>query len=150
MQIILLQDVRGVGKKFEVKNVSDGYVRNFLLPRGLVKPVTPQNLAEIKAIQQQQSQIASASAERLAELSRTLNGLKLKFTVKTDPTGSMFGSVSSDMILKKLRSEGLLGKERVEVKLEHPLKTLGEHQVEVDLKNGTKINLVAVLENQLI
>ena len=147
MQVILLQDIRGVGKKFEVKNVAEGHARNFLLPRGLIKLVTPANLAEIQAIQTKRVVEEANSAKKLAELARTLGGLKLKFEVKADEKGSVFGSVTGETILKKLRSEGLLGPERIEIHLAHPLKTLGGHAVEVDLKNGTKIKLGVVLES---
>lgn len=148
MKIILNQDVQGIGKKHEVKNVADGYARNFLLPQKLAVPATPQALKGLEAVKSKIEKEDLESKKRLTELARMLKGSFLEFKVKMDEKGTVFGSVTKEMILRAMRSEGWLGKERVEIKLDHPLKKIGEHMIPVDLKHGILSELKVVLRPQ--
>lgn len=148
MKVILLKDVRGLGKKNEVREVSDGYVRNFLLPQNLVKIATPQILAEHNKIVAKITAEDVAAKKRAAELARELNDKSLEFHLKTDESGTVFGSVNKDMILKGLRDSKLIRKERVEIELEHPLKQIGEHVVPVDLKHGIVAKLKVIVRGE--
>jgi large subunit ribosomal protein L9 len=148
MKVILLQEVRGTGKRREVKEVADGYARNFLFPNKLAEAATP---AALKALAKELEELKHEDRElmkRLEELSRTLADRHLDFFVKADEKGNVFGSVSKEMVLKAMREQGWLGKERVEIQIDHPLKTLGEHLVEVDLKKGLRAKLTVVLRQQ--
>lgn len=145
MQVILLQDVRNLGKKSEVKNVADGYARNFLFPNKLAEPATP---AALKALEKEKVKTEYEDKElkkRLEEIARTIKDRYLEFPVKTGKSGEVFGSVTKEMILKGLRDTGVIRSERVEIKLERPLKELGEHKVEVHLKKGISAELKVVL-----
>ena len=145
MKIILLKDVRGLGKKNEIREAADGYVRNFLLPSKLVKIATPQILAEHNKVVAKMTAEDREAKKRAEELARELNSRFLEFHLKTDESGTVFGSVNKDMILKGLRDSKLVRKERVEIELEHPLKQIGEHMVPVDLRNGIKASLKVVV-----
>lgn len=145
MKIVLLQDVRGVGKKHEVKQVADGYAMNFLLPRGLAAPATADKLAESAAIEKRREREHAERTARAKELARILERDHLTFTLKSDGK-SVFGSVTKEMILSALRARGWLGNARVDILLKHPLKTLGEHRISVDLKNGLSTTLTVVIE----
>lgn len=149
MQIILLQDVRNIGKKYDVKNVSDGYARNFLFPNGLADPATSD---AIKELEKKKTLIEKEDRElvkRLEEVARNLKERHLEFPVKTGLNGEIFGSVTKEMILKGLRDAGLVRAERVEIKLNRPLKELGEHKVEAYLKKGIAAELKVVLVPRL-
>ena len=148
MQVILLADVAGLGKKLDVKDVNGGYARNFLFPRGLAKLGTPEALKGISALKARQEKEGADYRRHLEELARQLESRTLLFELKIDKTGGVFGSVSKEAILKGLRENGLITKERVEIKLDHPLKSLGEHEIEVDLKKGVKAKLKVMLQKQ--
>lgn len=148
MKIILLKDVKGLGKKYEVKDVSDGYARHYLIPRGLVKPATA---AELKKLEKMKAQIEKEDAEtkkRLEELARRINDRYIEFHLKTDKSGTVFGSVTKEMILKALREHDLVTVDRVDVELNHPIKEIGDHLVTVDFKKEIKAKLKVIVRPQ--
>src|SRR3989344_2627905 len=135
MKIILLQNVRGFGRKHEVKNASDGYARNFLLPKGLARPVAE---GEIKVIKEKAAQEAVRIAEEKKRLVTVAEHLKIKkfvFEVKAGEKGKVFGGVGEKEIQSKLRDEGYPVHA---VLLERSLKSVGEHAVGLDLGLGIK------------
>lgn len=138
--MILLRDVRGVGKKHDVKNVADGYARNFLIPKGLAKTATDE---EIKKLDEQKAVEARMIAEKEKELRLTAKAVKNKefiFELKSDGKSKVYGSIGKTEIENTLLKEGISVKK---ILLERPLKTLGEHEVEIDLGLGvqTKIRI---------
>lgn len=145
MKVIFLEDVKGIGRRRDVKEVSDGYARNFLFPNGLAKPATAGSLKELEKEKARSEKEDESLKKRLAEIARLLSDRHLEFSLRTDEKGGVFGSVSKEMILKGLRDANFVGKERVEIKLDHPLKELGEHFVDVDLKKGITAKLKVVL-----
>lgn len=145
MKIILIQDVRGVGKKNDVKEAADGYARNFLFPNGLAKPATPASLKELEIFKAGLAKEDAELMKHLEELARKLNEFSLEFRLKTDDIGSVFGSVTKEMILKGLRENHFVTKERVEIEIEHPIKKLGEHVVPVKLKKGITAELKVIV-----
>ncbi len=148
MKVILLEDLKGVGKKYDAKEVADGYAKNFLFPRGLARPATSDALKNV-AVQRARAEKDDAElVKRLETLSRFLNEHSLEFTLRTDEKGSVFGSVTKEMILRAMREHGWLGKERVDIELNHPIKQIGEHKVAVDLKKGIRATLTVVVRPQ--
>lgn len=148
MKVILLKDVKEIGaKKFEVKEVADGYARNFLIARGLAKAATAAALKELASLQAQHSKEETELVKHLQEVARRLSDRHLEFHLKEDGQGTVFGSVSKDAILKGLRDTGLVTTERVELKLDHPLKEIGDHLVEVDLKKGVTAKLKVIIRS---
>ncbi len=148
MKIILLQDIQGVGKKNDIKEVSDGYARNFLFQNNLAKPATPVNIKELENLKSKLDKKEIELKKHLEELARKINEISLEFMLKTDEAGSVFGSVTKEMILKSLRENHLVTKERVEITLDHPLKAFGEHKIPVDLKKGITAELKIILRPQ--
>ncbi len=148
MKVILLTDVRGLGRRSEIKEVSEGHARNFLIPRGLAKAAGAEDMKRAAVRKENQAKEEAALIKRLGELARTINDRSIEFALKTDAKGSVFGSVTKEMVLKAMRDHGLLGKERVDVLLEHPLKTIGDHQVAVDLKKGIAASLKVTIRPQ--
>lgn len=131
MKIVLLEDVKGVGRKMDVKEVKDGYGRNYLLPKKLAVLATPGNLK----FKEQLAKREEESVRKLTELAKKLENISLEFRVKTGFKGEIFGSIKADDVKKSLREQGLGGAEPV---LEKPLKTLGEHAVPIDFGRGVK------------
>jgi large subunit ribosomal protein L9 len=136
MKVIILQDIKGVGKKHDVKDVADGYARNFLLPNKLAEIATPSALKQLEVKKSETDKNEQEFKKRVEELLRQMSGRALEFFLKTDETGSVFGSVNKDAILKALRDTGLVTKERVEIELAHPLKEFGEHKIGIRFRNG--------------
>lgn len=142
MKVILLEDVRNVGKKHEVKQASDGYARNFLFPNKLAEPATPGALKNLAALIAERERGDAELHARLAEIARKLADTTLEFELKADATGALFGSVNKESILRALREHGFVTKERVDIDLKYPIKEAGEYVVPVDLKK----NIVAELK----
>ena len=148
MKVILIQDVRGVGKKNDVKEVSDGYARNFLFQNNLAKAATPVNIKQLENLKSKFDKEEVELKKHLEELARKMKDISLEFTLKTDEAGSVFGSVTKEMILKSLRENHIVSTERVDITLDHPLKIFGEHKIAVDLKKGVVAELKIKLRPQ--
>lgn len=126
MKIILLRDVKKVGRKGEIKDVSDGYARNFLIAKNLAAPVTESTLTKLKQTEAEER----ASLNKNLELVKKLAGEEFNFTVKAGENGAVFGSVKREDIENKLRESGY---KDVEVFLQRPIKTLGVSEIDVKL-----------------
>ena len=130
MKIIFTKDVPAVGKKDEVKNVSDGYARNFLFPKGLARSATEnaiKNLTHALAEKQKTSTLRHDHAQTVAERLKTIT---LHFKTRIGEKGKSFGSVSAAKIQLELKKKGVtVHKENV--LLEEPIKTLGEKMVPI-------------------
>ncbi|HUC01806.1 MAG TPA: 50S ribosomal protein L9 [Candidatus Paceibacterota bacterium] len=145
MKVIFLSDVRNVGKKYEIKEVSDGYARNFLLPNKFAEAATADAVKKVefaKAAHEKEDKELMAHLEGIA---RRINETKIQFDIKTDKTGAVFGSVNKETILKALREHKLIGAERIDIDLKYPIKELGEHSVPIDLKKGVTAKLGIVV-----
>ncbi len=148
MKVIFLSDVRNVGKKYEVKDVSDGYARNFLFPNKLAEIATSEALKKIEAMRAAHEKEDHEMLAHLESLARKINETKLQFEVKVDRSGVVFGSINKESILKALREHKLIGAERIDIDLKYPIKELGEFPVAIDLKKGVaaKLGVIVVKE----
>ena len=136
MQVILTQEVKKLGKKGEVINVAEGYGRNFLIPRGLAMAANDSNLRNLQHQQrveqdkaQREEQEAKAIAARLATTGVTV-------TVKVGEGGRLFGSVTAETIAAAVQKATGLEIDRRRVKIDEPIKALGEYTVPVKLGSG--------------
>ncbi len=147
MKVILLQDVENLGNKGEVKNVADGYARNYLLPRKLAEEATPAKLKEAEkqiAIQKKKEAQEEEKAQQVAE---KLAGKTVKFTLPTSKEGKLFGSVTASDIATKLEEAGFqLDKRKVEI--EEPIKRIGEYPVTLKLRANVQANVQVVVESE--
>lgn len=145
MKVILLEIVRGSGKAGEVVNVSDGYARNLLIPKGLAQEATPQNMARLKKTQERIAKKLAEdreSAERLAEI---LANTQVEIKAKAGEGGKVFGSVTSKDIADALNAQGF-DIDKKKIKLDGPIKELGVTTVEIKLFNEisgkVKVNVI--------
>lgn len=135
MKVIFLEDVRGLGKKFEVKNVSNGYARNFLVPRKLVEIATDQ---AVRHLNQQKEILEKKHQElvlKLKEEAQKLEGQVLSFKLTIGDKNEVFGSVGVRDIESELKDRGFL---HGRVILPKAIKTTGMHDVEIDFSEGVK------------
>lgn len=132
MKVILKSDVKKVGKKGEIVEVSDGYGRNFLIARGLAVPETKKSL---EILGEQRAEEAAAEAKRdqeARELAAKMEKMILNFTVKTGAEGRVFGSVSTKQITEELRRQGVQIDKR-KILDTAPIQTLGVTNVRIEL-----------------
>ncbi len=132
MKVILLEEVRGSGKAGDVVNVSDGYARNMLIPRGLAVEATPQN---IKQLEKKKEAMAKKFAEDKAaalEMKKKLEETTVEVKAKAGKSGKVFGSVTSADIADALQAMGF-DVDKKKIQLDSPIKTLGQETVNVKL-----------------
>mgnify|MGYP001564398272 FL=1 len=127
MKIILSQDITGVGRKGEVKNVSDGYARNFLLPNKLGQIATPSAIALAEKLSKQAEQDKEVQKDILEKNIQGLNGLKVQLKAKANEKGHLFSIIHPDEISKILKEEHHLDIPSKFIEIEKPIKELGEH-----------------------
>jgi len=152
MKVILLQNIKGLGNKFDVKQVKDGYGHNFLLPKKLVKIATAKTIKELEAQKAAWQKQEEETKNKLEVLTKELSEKEFQFTLKTGEKGEVFGSITKDdiqkAILALISNFQFLISNNVEVNLERPIKTLGPHQVGINLGKGVKaeikINVIAL------
>lgn len=132
MKVIFLQDVKGKGKKGEVKNVSEGYARNFLFPKNLASEATPAAIATLKGQQKSEEKKQQEQLEEAEALKNKLAEMTITIKTKTGEGGRVFGSVTSKQIADGLKEQGIkIDKRKIE--LNDPIKTLGYTDVPVKL-----------------
>ena len=129
MRVIFLQDVRNVGRKGEIKEVADGYARNFLIARKLASPATIKNVNETE----QRLDIADKKANEFRNRLELINEEKVSLSLKAGKKGEIYGSITREDIEKELDKRGLKG---IEVRLPKPIRETGEHEVEVSIGRG--------------
>ena len=127
MKIILSQDITGVGRKGEVKNVSDGYARNFLLPNKLGQIATPAAIASADKLKKQMEQDKDVQKDILEKNIKGLNGLKVQLKAKANEKGHLFSIIHPDEISKILKEQHHLDIPSKMIEIEKPIKELGEH-----------------------
>src|SRR6266478_4326674 len=141
-QIILTENVPGLGAEADVVKVRRGYARNYLLPRGKAFEVTPASLRGLDNLKKKRAEREAGELNEAEELSRRIGKLRLTFTLETGETGKAFGSITAQDLVKRLKNE--LGHEidRHRIVLEHPLKTTGEHEVLIKLHHEVTAKFV--------
>ncbi|HEY2139098.1 MAG TPA: 50S ribosomal protein L9 [Chthoniobacterales bacterium] len=132
-EIILTENIPGLGAEADVVKVRRGYARNYLLPQGKAYEVTKQSMRQLDNLKAKRAARESAELNEAEELSRRIGKLRVSFTLETGETGKAFGSITAQDLVKRLKNE--LGNEidRHRIVLEHPIKTTGEHEVPIKL-----------------
>ncbi|MFD2627359.1 50S ribosomal protein L9 [Oceanobacillus kapialis] len=133
MKVILLKDVKGKGKKGEVKNVSDGYARNYLLKNNLAEEATNANLKALEAKQKKNEQLEQQEKEEAMDLKDTLADLTVELKAKSGDNGRLFGSITSKQIAETLQKEHGYKIDKRKIELDEPIRALGYTTVPVKL-----------------
>jgi large subunit ribosomal protein L9 len=133
MRVIFLSDVKGQGKKGEIKDVSEGYARNFLIPRGLVKEATDGNVKGLE-VQKQSEQRKKDQEKVQAELfAKTLSELTLTIKARSGDAGRLFGAITNKQIAEELAAQKKIELDKKKILLDDPIRTLGVTEVTVKL-----------------
>jgi len=147
MKVVLTENVKGIGKKLDVVNVSEGYARNYLIPRNLAKPADNKSLSEAntkkEAIRFKQDTERDAANHKKEQIER----LTLEFKLKTAEGGKLFGSVTSKEIGDRLKEQNGIEVDKKKIMLEEAIKVTGTYVAKIKLYEGITANLkVKVLE----
>ena len=133
MQVVLLQDVKSLGKKGELVNVNDGYARNFILKKNLGVEATAKNLNDLKLQKANEAKIALEELQAAKDLAASLAEKSVTVSIKAGEGGKAFGSVSSKEIVKAITDQLGLDIDKKKLILPEPLKTFGTHEVPIRL-----------------
>lgn len=133
MKVILLQDVKALGKKGEVVNVNDGYARNFILPKKLGVEANGKNINDLKLQKNNEAKVAQEHLDAAKKLAEELKAGKVVLTMKVGEGGRTFGSVSSKEIAEAVKEQMHLDIDKKKIQLKEQIKTLGTHIVSVKL-----------------
>lgn len=136
MQVVLLQDIKGSGKKGKIVDVSDGYARNYLLPRKLAKEADSRSLNELKNQQQSHEykiELEKAEAEKIYNL---INGQSVNITVKSGEGEKMFGSVTAKDVCEEINKKYNTNLNKRKIFLQYDIKAFGRYECEIKLYNG--------------
>ena len=146
MRVILKAEVRGLGRTGEIKDVADGYARNYLLPKGLAIEATG---GELKLLAQER-QSAKTKKDRAhqdaEELAKRLGEVTLVFKLKAGEQGKTFGSVTAKELADALRNETKTEIDKTKILLHEPVRSLGIHKVEVRLLSDVRANVTVAIE----
>jgi len=142
MNVILLEDIKNLGKRFEIKKAKDGFARNFLFPKKLAIPATKENLSRVRELKKKEEAIVNKLKEKAKEIEK----LSLDFVLKKGEKGEIYGSVSAQDIKHRLKEKGI---EYKDIELKTPVKEEGEYEVKIDLGKGVKANLKVIIHLQL-
>ena len=145
MKIILLKDVPDLGKKGDIKDVSDGYGRNFLIRNRLVEILTPQVAKRLEQEREKEEKTAAALKNQTLALKEKIEKLKLVLKTKIGESGQVFGSITPTKILAELEKNGIkLEKDQL---LSKSIKTLGESKIKIKLPQGIDAELQIIIES---
>jgi large subunit ribosomal protein L9 len=144
MKVVFLADVKNVGKRGDIKEVADGFARNFLFPKRLAEIATEASVARAKMEKQKQTENAKKDLEETQTLAEKLEGKEIVISGKAKD-GKLFGGVTAKNIVKELKKEGIEIKENAIV-LPETLKEIGEFEVGVKLPHGIESRVVVVIQ----
>lgn len=147
MKVILKDNIKGVGKKNEVINASDGYARNFLFPKNLAVEATPENMQKLNSQNQAKQYRKDQEKEQAQEIAKKLETLTVEMKVQAGENGKIFGSVSSKEISESLEKQYKIIIDKKKIEIKDPIKVLGTRTIEARLFEGVigkiKINVVS-------
>lgn len=132
-QIILTENVPGLGAEADVVKVRRGYARNFLLPQGKAYEVTPRTMRQLDALKAKRAEREARELNEAEDFARRIGKLKVTFMLATGETGKAFGSITATDLAQRLSQELSREVDRHLLVLEHPIKTTGEHEVALKL-----------------
>lgn len=149
MQVILTQDVEKIGQRGDIVDVSRGYVRNFLVPRGLAEVATPAKMEEARRTMEEAEERDRRLAERAEEVAATLNKSVITIEARTGEDERIFGSITAANIVDAIERARGVHLDRRRVRLPEPIKSLGTHQVPVQVHGDVEASVKVIVVPKL-
>ncbi len=145
MKVVLLEDIKGSGKKGELINVSDGYARNYLFPRKLAKEANAQAMNELKNAEDAKAYKIKADTDAAKQTAEKIDGKNVKLFAKAGQGGRLFGSVTAKEIAEELKRQYKVDVDKRKIVIEGDIKAFGTYECEVKLYSGISAKLYAVV-----
>ncbi|HEX3989481.1 MAG TPA: 50S ribosomal protein L9 [Verrucomicrobiae bacterium] len=146
-EVILIQNIVGLGGESDLVKVAPGYARNYLFPQGMAVPLTGANKRRIEALKQRRAEREAHEFNTMSELSKSISKLIAVIQVKTGDDGKMFGAVTAGMIADQLKTQFDVVLDKKKIHLEHPIKTIGEHEIDLRLHSEVHAKLKVRVES---
>jgi len=147
LKVILLQDIEKLGKKYDIKRVSNGYARNFLIPKCLAKLADKQSLLWLEKEKEKIEKRAEESLKKVQELASEVSGHEVTILVKVGEEGQLFESVTVQKIAEQLKVNGFDIK-RAQIILEEPIRELGEFPVKIKFTHNLEIEINIIVAEE--
>jgi large subunit ribosomal protein L9 len=144
MRVILLQDIEKLGKKYDIKEVSDGYARNFLIPKGLVKIASKKNLKWLKAQKEAEVKKVEEDLKKVQEIASAVDAQEIIIPVKVGQEGQLFESITAQKISEKLKGLGFEIK-KSQINLSEPIKELGEFPIKIKFEHNLEAEIKVII-----
>lgn len=146
-EVILTHNIVGLGGESDHVKVAAGYARNYLLPQGLAIPLTGANKRRLEALRRRRAEREAHDLNSMTELAASLSKITIKIGVKTGADGKMFGSVTSGTIADELKHQCDITLDKRKIHLEVPIRSLGDHEVELRLHADVITKVKVVIES---
>lgn len=148
MKVLLLQDVKGLGKKGDICEVKDGYGRNFLIGKGLADFATNEVINRYKAAQKRAAELAAEEKSLMEMTAKKISEIVVKIVQKVGANGSLYGAITKEDIAESLTKEHRLEIDKKTIELKTPIKSTGIYEVEIKLGHGIHATLKVDVEAQ--
>ncbi len=149
MKVILLQDVKALGKKGEIVNINDGYARNFILPKNLGVEANNKNLNELKLQKRKEEKIAQDHFDAAKELAGKLEAGKIELSIKVGNGGRVFGSISSKEIAQAVKEQMGLEIDKKKIQMKDPIKMPGIQHISIKLHQKVTAQLKVIVAEEV-
>ena len=148
MKVILLEDVKSLGKKGQIVNVSDGYARNMIIPRKLGLEATEKNLNDLKLKQKHEEKLAAQKLQEAKQMASDLEKIKITVAMKAGEGGRVFGSIAAKEIAQAAKDQHGLDLDKKKIQLSEPIKTFGMHEVPIRLHTQVTGRLYVLVQEK--
>ncbi len=148
MKILLLQDVNNLGKKYEIKEVKEGYARNFLFPQNLAKPATEQVIEWAEMQKEIQAKKAEQELNKSQEIASKLDGQEIEMSVKIGDKDQLFEKITAQKIAEKIKGLGFnVSKNQIEIK--NPIEEMGEFPIKIKLEDNLEVEVKLIITEKI-
>jgi len=144
MRVILLQDIENIGKKYDIKEVADGYARNFLIPKSLAKPATEEALLWLETQKEIEAKKAEEDLKKVQEIASAIDDQEVIIPVKVGEDGQLFESINVQKIFEKLKELGFNVK-KTQIELPESIKELGEFPVKIKFEHNLEAEIKVIV-----
>jgi len=147
MRVILLQDIDKLGKKYDFKDVSDGYARNFLIPKGLAKPATKEVMIWLETQKEIETKKAEEDLKKIQEWASAIDDREIVIAVKVGEQDQLFESINAQKISEKLKEVGFDVK-KTQIELPEPIKEIGEFPVKIKFDHNLEAEIRVIITKE--
>lgn len=145
MKVVLLSDIKDLGKRWDVCDISDGYARNVLIPKGLAVPATANALQRVRNVQEKNTQAAAKSLKASQNIASSIDGYELTLKARASEKGELYAAITPHRIAEAFAEEKLTVPVKA-IRIATPIKSLGEHSITVALDHGIETTTKVIVE----